>query len=197
MRELVVLDLDNTCICAKEMDELKDVVDPESYEYEDLEDLYRVFPRPGLQEFLDNLFRNYEVAVWTAADLDYALFVIDNFITCNKPERELQFIMWSDHCEYSVEKTEDEQAKQLTLLEPLYPTKQLVLIDDNEDVLRQTCDTIDSQFFDVCNKKQAKNDLFFPKTCMDLIKAHFKKSSRDDVKCRIRNRLKELLLPHT
>lgn len=186
-RKLVVLDLDNTCICAIEKDRLNSVANPTFYvnenQFVDLEDLYRIYPRPKLQEFLDILFRDFNVAVWTAADLDYALFVIDNFITMNNPERELQFIMWGEHCEYSSEHSVDEQAKLLTLLSlplenPLFDINKMVLIDDNELVLRQKQDTIDSNYFDV-TKHDAIYDLYFPYTCIELITSHFNKRDSD------------------
>jgi hypothetical protein len=194
-KKLVILDLDNTCICAKEKDEIEDVAYPEFYSgenqyvdlFEDENDpksniLYRIYPRPGLQAFLDQLFNQYQVAVWTAADIDYALFVIKHFITCGKPERQLKFIMWHDHCEFSSNHTEDEQAKQLTLLslpldKPLYDIDDMVIIDDNELVLRQIYDSIDSQYFDV-GKKYATRDTFLPHTCLDKIKSHFNNKKR-------------------
>ena len=40
---------------------------------------YKVFERPGLQEFLDYLFANFNVSVWTAASKSYALFIIDKY----------------------------------------------------------------------------------------------------------------------
>lgn len=198
-KKLVILDLDNTCICAKEYDEIKDVVYPDFYtgenKYFDLleneEDpnsdiLYRIYPRPGLQPFLDQLFEKYQVAVWTAADLDYALFVINNFITRGNPERQLKFIMWHEHCEYSSNQNDDEQAKLLTLLslplhKPMYDINDMVIIDDNELVLRQIHDSIDSQFFDVC-KLNAPRDTFLPHTCLDKIESHFKNKKRHQLK---------------
>lgn len=193
-RKLVVLDLDNTCICAKEFREISSVANLDFYVNENkpvdlLDDdnesiLYRIYPRPHLQEFLDQLFSEYNVAVWTAADLDYALFVIKHFITpSTHPERQLEFIMWGEHCEYSSSKTKKtRQAKQLTLLslplmKPLLNIYDIVLIDDNKDVLRQSEDTIDSQYFDVC-KPDAIHDVFFPHTCMQKIKFHFNNYQR-------------------
>jgi hypothetical protein len=187
-RKLVVLDLDNTCICAKEKHEIRTVANSDFYTgvhapVDLLDDdnetiIYRIYPRPRLQEFLDQLFEEYRVAVWTAADLDYALFVIQHFITpVGFPNRHLEFIMWGEHCEYSSEKTKrTRQAKQLTLLSlpkdhPLFDINDTVLIDDNREVLRQLEDTIDSQYFDVSNP-EAIHDLFFPHTCLQKIKHH-------------------------
>jgi len=126
----------------------------------------------------------YKVAVWTAADRDYAIFVINNFITPkHHPGRQLEFFMWGDHCEYSSKMTKPErQAKQLTLLSlpqnhPLYDINNTVLIDDNKEVLRQLQDTIDSQYFDV-SKQDAIHDTFFPNTCLQKIILHFNNFNR-------------------
>ncbi len=187
-KKLVVLDLDNTCICAIEHENEKDdtplthpsSVHPEWHkgEYVDLDRLYRIYSRPNLQEFLDILFRDYDVAVWTAADLDYALFVIEHFITPkHKSGRTLQFIMWAEHCEHSENHTEDEQSKQLDLLSSLYDVDDMVLIDDNKDVLRQIKHTINSNYFDV-TKSESVCDSFFPYECLDKITKHFNTCQR-------------------
>lgn len=168
-RKLVILDLDNTCICAVEMDDLDKVKDPESFTYVDMEDIYRIYERPGLQSFLDELFDKYDVGIWTAAGFDYAKFVIDHFILV-KPDRKLTFFMWDYHCDYSNETTMMKQAKDLSLLYPLYDPKRLVLLDDNRYVLRQE-HVINSLNFNVLLKK-AKHDNFLKKA-HDLIKVHF------------------------
>ena len=52
----------------------------EKFSYHDMDGYYIVFERPGLQEFLDYLFANYIVSVWTAATKDYAILE-DSLIT--------------------------------------------------------------------------------------------------------------------
>jgi len=47
---------------------------------DDDESYYLVFERPGLQPFLDYLFSNFTVCVWTAATKDYAAFIIDKIL---------------------------------------------------------------------------------------------------------------------
>ena len=63
---------------------------------------YTVFERPGLQDFLDFIFANFNVSVWTAASKDYALFIIKNII-CKKGKesRHLDWIFFSYHCDIS------------------------------------------------------------------------------------------------
>jgi len=174
-RNLVILDLDNTCICAIEHDELDKVVDPDAFRYVDLENIYRVYERPGLQPFLDELFATYDVAVWTAAGFDYAKFVLDEFILMDKPERTLVFFMWDQHCEFSSASHTASQPKDLSILFPLYEPNRLVLLDDNRYVLRQE-NVINSLNFNVLFKK-AKGDTFLKKAHAS-IKEHFENKNK-------------------
>jgi hypothetical protein len=193
-RRLVILDLDNTCICAKEMSELHQVAKPEKFRHIDLEDIYRIYERPGLQEWLTELFHNFRVGIWTAAGLTYALFVIKHFIVNNDPTRVIEFVMWDDHCDYSFRRTKD-QYKHVKLLEPLYNSNFTVLIDDNEDVLKQQENTIDSNYFDVTHKS-AHNDTFLKKS-MQSIRDYFEnKQNTHTNKIVLRNKVKQLLQDH-
>lgn len=64
---------------------------------------YTVFERPGLQDFLDFIFANFNVSVWTAASKDYALFIIKNIIyKKGKESRNLDWIFFSYHCDISI-----------------------------------------------------------------------------------------------
>jgi TFIIF-interacting CTD phosphatase-like protein len=152
---LVILDLDNTCICSVEMRHLDKVKHPETFQYIDLETYYRIYERPGLQPFLDELFLKYKVGVWTAAGFDYAKFIIDHFIISGSKNRNLEFFMWDKHCTYS--ETHSTQIKDVTLLQGLYP--KLVLLDDNADVLRQN-NVINSRNFNVLLKRAQHDDFF-------------------------------------
>jgi TFIIF-interacting CTD phosphatase-like protein len=98
---------------------------------------YIVFERPGLQRFLDWLFREYRVSVWTAASKDYALFVVDKIILKNTPDRKLDFIFFSYHCDISNAKKAG--TKDLTTLGdifklPGYTLKNTVILDDYDEV---------------------------------------------------------------
>ena len=59
----VVLDLDNTCIYSHECSRMKQIPDwlPINYTYRVMDDDYIVCERPGLQDFLDWLFDNFNV----------------------------------------------------------------------------------------------------------------------------------------
>ena len=62
------------------------------YDYFDIEDkeTYRIYLRPYLEEFLDYIFENYNVSVFTAADKPYALFIAENII--NNENRKLEYV---------------------------------------------------------------------------------------------------------
>ena len=78
------LDLDQTIICSETLKDLKEYENykdkMKKYKYKNMDDCYIVFERPNLQSFLDFLFKNYNVSIWTAASKDYALFIIEDTI---------------------------------------------------------------------------------------------------------------------
>ena len=71
--------------------------------------------RPHLQEFLDYLFENYNVSIWTAASKDYALYII-NYVILKEPERKLNFVFFSHHCDIA-KKLKKKSPKDLEMLE--------------------------------------------------------------------------------
>lgn len=151
---LVILDLDHTIISAVEMDKLKTVKHPEAFPYKDFADSYRIYERPYLQQFLDKLFKSYRVAVWTAAGISYANFIIQNFIL-TKPSRALEFVMWREHCDYSEEKYDHQ--KKLKLLD--FIKDEHVILDDNDEVLKTQKDrSVDSRDFNVAYEDTKEDD---------------------------------------
>ena len=123
----ILLDLDQTCISAESLDGDRPEFDfrnkeqaekAKLFNYKNMDDYYMVFERPGLQDFLDFLFKNFNVSVWTAASKDYALFIIDKIILGGRPERKLDWIFFSYHCKLSECKTDN--SKDLSLLSRLY-----------------------------------------------------------------------------
>ena len=98
----VILDLDNTIICAVEMDYYKKNKDKmglldTNLKYEDFDNSYRIYQRPHLEEFLTFVFRNFNVAIFTAASKDYGLFILDNIIRKIIPDQELSFFFYDYH----------------------------------------------------------------------------------------------------
>lgn len=102
----ILLDLDNTLISslAAEEERRSHKRRMSKFRWEDMSGYYKVFERPGLQPFLDYLFANFNVSVWTAASKIYALFIIDKFILQGHPERKLDYIFFSHHCRQSRKK---------------------------------------------------------------------------------------------
>ena len=139
--EHIVLDLDETLISALEVEEYheyKDKLVNKKAPYHIFEDYYYIYERPGVQEFLDFLFKNYKVTVWTAASREYALYIIDNIIL-TKPERKLEYIFFSYHCKLSTKKYKNhKQMKQLweTFKLNEYNDDNVLIIDDKEELTK-------------------------------------------------------------
>jgi hypothetical protein len=148
-RPLILLDLDNTLICAEELDvpssQLRPSVESKRVEKMEkarsmfrtvrMEDYYDIFERPHIQEFLDYLFKHFNVGVWTASSKDYAIFVIKNFILVpDRPLRKLELFLCSHHCNVS-KKYFKGIPKDLKLLSDRWGLKDLAdvfLVDDLE-----------------------------------------------------------------
>lgn len=140
--KLILLDLDNTLICAEDLasvkDESKMVKAREKFRTVRMEDYYDIFERPHLQEFLDYLFKHFNVGIWTASSKDYAIFVVKNFIT--QPEnkirldRKIQIFLCSHHCNVS-KKYFKGVTKDLKLISDRWNIKSfkdIMLVDDLE-----------------------------------------------------------------
>lgn len=140
----IFLDLDQTLISAEpaeEYDFKKNEGKAKKFKSHDMDKMYIVFERPGLQEFLDYLFKNFDVSIWTAATKDYALFIIDKIISppSKRNTRKINFIFFSYHCGYSSKNVDN--IKKLSLLWELYGFNQFqkdntFILDDNTDVCK-------------------------------------------------------------
>lgn len=100
---------------------------------------YFIIARPGLQDFLNFLFENFEVSVWTAATKNYGIEIIKHFILNNfkTKNRKLKYFFWIEHCAYSTEcsKCEDKNnldvIKNLKYLEKVsFTNENTILLDD-------------------------------------------------------------------
>ena len=132
----VVLDLDQTLIHALTKNEYDALPAEEKSRYfvkHVMDEYYIIHERPGVQKFLDYIFANFKVSVWTAASKDYAVFVIDNVIL-TKPDRKLEYVFFSHHCEMS--KKYYKGLKQLDMLSEKFhlPMGQTFIVDDNNEV---------------------------------------------------------------
>ena len=137
----VILDLDQTIISAESSENYdfkKNMEKAKEFEFHDMDGYYIIFERPGLQSFLDYLFKNFNVSVWTAASKDYALFIIDNIIL-TKSSRHLDWVFFSYHCDLSQKKIGG--TKNLRMLWDEfklvgYTKKNTVIIDDYPEVYK-------------------------------------------------------------
>lgn len=139
----ILLDLDQTLISAEADDEYDAEVHKEKaakFSYKDMDGYYVVFERPGLQEFLDYLFENFNVSVWTAASKDYALFIIEKIILAKKSNRHLDWIFFSHHCDVSARIKNG--SKDLEMIWDIYKipgyTKDNTVILDDYDEVHET-----------------------------------------------------------
>ena len=142
----LILDLDENLLNAKDMnrffakltDSIKEKA--ENFEVYNCDGCFVIFERPNLQDFLDYVFENFNVSVWTAASMDYALYIIENIILKkDKPERKLDYVFFSYHCSLS-EKEYNDYSKDLKLLVEKFRLKGYTLdntfiMDDNEKVI--------------------------------------------------------------
>lgn len=136
----VLLDLDQTLISAEaeeEYDFVKNREKAKKFDFHDMDGYYIVFERPGLQKFLDFIFENFNVSIWTAASKDYAIFIINKIILQNKPERHLDWIFFSYHC--NISKKLLNGTKDLNILWTMYnianySPENTLIIDDYDEV---------------------------------------------------------------
>jgi hypothetical protein len=163
VNKLIVLDLDATLISAQSLEKFeRDGKNKKKAEKFDkqyrMEDYYHVFGRPHLEVFLDYIFTNFRVAVWTAASQLYAISIIENFIL-TKPDRKLDFILFDYHNEHSIKNARG--TKDLAFLETFYGITEyddMIILDDFEDVLavnKGHC--IKAPFFEF-KKRNSHND---------------------------------------
>ncbi|MBN1996486.1 HAD family hydrolase [candidate division KSB1 bacterium] len=122
--KLLILDLDETLISAHET-ALE--IPPDFTVCE----IYHVYRRPYLNQFLEFCFSNYKVAVWTTASEDYAEQVVENIF----PEPDgLQFIWARKRCTFRRNPERDYYywIKDLKKVKRLgYSLDQVLFVDDD------------------------------------------------------------------
>ena len=196
----IILDLDQTLISAEPVEEHnfdKYKEKSKKFRYDNMDGYYIVYSRPHLQAFLDYIFENFTVTIWTAASKDYALFIIEKIILNNKPERKLDFIFFSYHCELS--KNIKKYSKELSMLWdetkfPTYSKNNTVIIDDyKEDVhLCQPNNCIIAPPFEF-TEKDSENDTFLLDLIPELEKMKNRINNNDnDIAMSINNKFEVL-----
>ena len=177
MKKNLVLDIDNTLISTVSktlVDSIKESGQniPLHYIINDEIKEMVIYPRPYLQDFLDFVFQHYNVSIFTAAETNYALYVIQNLILQAKSNRKLDFIMTYPHyknCIYLYEKhklinniAEGENLDVNFLKTKYLKSKELNSVsgvknntaDENEDLLDKTIINNETYYFE--NKEKGK-----------------------------------------
>jgi len=182
MKTNIILDLDQTLICSEEIGsfDLKTHKDKTGlFDFEIMDNFYIVFERPGLQVFLDFLFKNFNVSIWTAASRDYCSFIVEKIIL--KKDRKLDLILFNYHCKLSKQKY-NKQSKNLALLYDNFDYKKdnSIIIDDNDDVFNtQQTECIRAPPFEFTDKN-SENDNFLQQltNVLKKIKVHRSKKQK-------------------
>ena len=180
-KNCLILDLDETLISSVsnaelkqlktelEGDELKDlklVTKGEKYVWGASDSDYITYERPGLQEFLDFAFDNFDVYIWTAGGKEYAVTLVEKIIMRVNPEkRDVKNIHFDYHCRASEE--EYGALKDLRMFWEKYKigtcnSKNTVIVDDNvyEVAVVNPDNCIVAKPFSIEKPTEAKNDRF-------------------------------------
>lgn len=141
---------------------------------------YVVFERPGLQKFLDWVFKHFNVMVWSAASPEYVEFIAKNII--EKNGRKLEYVLNSENCEDSQQIFGENHIKNLKMLWDIhdldgYGPYNTLIIDDLKMVCKiQPKNSINIKCYNV-TKKDSKYD-----TELKNIKRMLKKIKKNYVK---------------
>jgi carboxy-terminal domain RNA polymerase II polypeptide A small phosphatase len=124
-KNLLVLDLDETLLHSRRI--------PLDREPDFHAHPYAVYFRPHLESFLEQIFRWYDVAVWTSAGEDYARIITGRLF----PDLEqLRFIWSANRCTrgFNSETLETFSIKDLRKLRRLgYDLKRVLVVDDSPE----------------------------------------------------------------
>jgi TFIIF-interacting CTD phosphatase-like protein len=188
----VILDLDNTLIYSIPQDKLpKKKNHLHSMKYHKMDDDYYVFERPGLKPFLNWLFKNFNITIWSAASPEYVEFIVKNII--EKNGRSVEYVLNSDNCEESQHVYGDKHIKNLNMLWDHYDIDgydpyNTLIIDDLKMVCKiQPYNSIQIKSFntrskDCVNDKELKDI----RKKLTKISKHFKKDiNKENVKFKL------------
>lgn len=138
----IVLDLDETLIHTERItpyysDELDKTSD---FSFKIDNQYYWVIKRPGLDLFLDFLFKYFTVGIWTAGDKEYAKQICKNILTYPQLKK-IRFIYSRNFCH--LEDSPPAFTKPLAKIFQLYPDfskHNTIMIDNNLNVMRYNMD---------------------------------------------------------
>lgn len=145
LKPLLILDLDNTLIFSYKKEKKYSLIKKEFYiSNEDLThdfmccDKYHTMKRPHLSEFLSYIQEHFNIAVWTAAGVDYAKEICQNIGLLDK----LIFLKHDSNCEI-VNHTisSSTYVKNLNKLKDEFHLNKVLILDDN---VKAACRNIDN-----------------------------------------------------
>lgn len=160
----IILDLDETLVSSMPIEEVN-LSSPKTkkFNYINIENEYISFLRPNLQEFLTKIFNDFNVSIWSAGSQSYVLYIVENVILKNHPERCIDYIMFSYHCKLS--KKLYKNTKDLSMLWNTfhlqgYNKDNTMIIDDfKEDVYKNNPNNCFlAEPFDYKSKHSHKDD---------------------------------------
>lgn len=162
-KPLIILDLDETLINSEKIrgfDKNKYKEKMKLFNWKEMSGDFYVFERPHLQTFLNFVFENFEVSVWTAASKNYAIWILANMLKIGS-KRKLKHIFFDYHCKQS-EKI-GRGKKDLSILSKKigltdYDMSRVIIIDDNEEVYKtqpKNCISVKEFLF---SKNDSEND---------------------------------------
>jgi hypothetical protein len=172
----VILDLDNTLISSAQMSK-SELERNRRLRFIDMKPYFRVYTRPYLQEFLDYVFKNFNVSIWTASSKDYAVFISlniveqrrdyeENYIMLDRPERKVKVLLYSINCDESQHYYSPDSPKDLRYLFDnikIFNPCNTIIIDDLGEVSDvNPQNTIRAEKFEY-NDAKAKDDIFLLK----------------------------------
>lgn len=100
---LIILDMDETLINSVSKEDIENFeidIDNSEYEYKDF-GKYITFFRPYLNEFLDYMFDNFNVGVWTAGDKEYAMPILKEIF--KNRYSDLEHVLFKHNTDYTVD----------------------------------------------------------------------------------------------
>ena len=130
MKKLIILDIDETLIHATE-NKLEREPDFES-------ELYYVYKRPYVHEFIEFCFAHFSVAVWTTAGDKFADHVVTNLF---ENDKRLEFVWSRNRCTpiFERELHEHGHLKNLAKVKKKgFPLEHVIMIDDTPSKLRKS-----------------------------------------------------------
>lgn len=151
---LVVLDVDLTLVCANLIEtkfiEIDNIIESKNKEIEEFvknlrekemesadyniiyseTKFFKGNKRPHLNKFLDFLFENFDVAVWSAGNKEYINPSIDQIF--GERKNDLKFVYTADQCDEVKLKDQMVKIKPLSKIRGYHPDK-IIHIDDNRD----------------------------------------------------------------